>query len=66
MGIILKKLGSMKFGKNSIEIEYNFGEEIHFEIDNIRIAMSRDDFIKFAKMVKTSRQQLLKNKNILE
>lgn len=66
MGIILKKLGSMKIGKNKIEIEYNFGEEIHFEFDNIRIAMSKENFIDLAKIVKNSKQKLLKNKNILE
>ena len=66
MGIVLKKLGEMKFGQQNIQLEYNHGGEIHFEIDSIRLAMSSDEMLKFAELIRNCKEYLLTTKKIQE
>ncbi len=66
MGIVLKELGEVTLGGQTVRIEYNHGGEIHFEIGSLRLAMTSKEMLRFAKLVRRSRKSLLERKTIEE
>lgn len=65
MGIILQKLGSAQLKESSmkkIDIEYNSGDVVHFQTEDMRLELTKKEFIELAEQIIEAKKKLQERK----
>jgi len=65
MGIVLQKLGEKKLKKSSlgkIELEYNSGDVVHFQTEDMRLELTKKEFVELANQIIKARRVLREKK----
>ena len=65
MGIILQKLGSAQLKESSmkkIDIEYNSGDVVHFQTEDMRLELTKREFIELAEQIIEAKKKLQERK----